>query len=92
MERVEQFARVMARDRYIEIKSNLCVVHPGKEAPPVHNQSPPSVKLWKVAPLFDRVIANSKRSFRCGRHVTLDEMMIASKCKINVQLGSAAVV
>lgn len=91
-QRVPQFASLMPYNRFRTIKACLSAVPVDAEAPPMSVHSGPDVKLWKVKPLLEKVLANSRRAWSCGRFIAIDEMMIKSKGKCCVCVFAAVCV
>lgn len=73
-------SQVMSRDRFVMIKANIRFAT-RSEAPHVSKSSGRYDRLFKIRPLLDKLEAVSRDNYRLGRWLTVDEMLVFTKCE-----------
>ena len=73
------FATIMSRDRFFSIMRHLHLVDPGKQK---RKGEEGYDALFKVRPLVDHLSAVFARYYNPERHLSIDEMMIGTRCRI----------
>lgn len=77
---VPAFARVFTRARFWQLWSNLHLADNNDATRPARNE-PGYDKIWKLRPLFKKLVDSFQEKFYIGQNVSVDEMMVKGKGK-----------
>ena len=79
--RSDLFGKVMTGKRFSEIKAALRCWHEDMYPEEPKPGEPDYHRMLKVRAMYDSILAASRHFFNLGRTVSLDEMMVACRCK-----------
>lgn len=71
---------IMSRDRFVTIKAHVRFAM-RSDAPHVSKSDGRYDRLFKIRPLLDKLTAVCAALYRLGRWLTIDEMLVFTKCE-----------
>lgn len=77
---MEGIGEIMPRDRFVTIKAAVRFVTRA-DTPHISKRSGLYDRLFKIRPLLNKLSEVSMANYRLGRWLTIDEMLVFTKCE-----------